>query len=514
MTPTDLTRLTRMQTVLFNAGWNMLGRIGPVAIALLVTPPLIVQLGLARWGVLTIALSLVGTFGIFDFGLGRALTRAIAERIGEGREKECATLVLTGIVTLGLLGLAGGGIAAMGVRLWVYHGLKIPAGLQHQTMVAMWVLCATAPLVMINAAMWGVMSAYQAFRTANLINIPISVMYYLGPLLILQLWDSLVGVMLMLALCRVAMTVGYGCVCLRLMPCLLTARPDFGLLRPLFKIGGWMTLSNLMFPILSYMDRFMIATVLSAAVTSYYTTAFDVVARLSMITMAVTSTAYPAMAASWRTDTLATTALYRNSILTVLGLLFPFCLLGALFSHDILSLWVGADFARHSTLIMKCLSIGVFFFGMDAVAAGFLDGIGRAEMNAILSVVEVVVYTPLLLVFLHWFGVNGAAFAWASRSLMDCVVRIGLGIRLYPSLAQVVRHLVPMALIGLVSMGLALPRVTYLASSLIALGGLATFYGVLWTHGLSDGERTSLRNTIARVWTLGRQNLRWRRSAG
>ncbi|RFD21339.1 flippase [Komagataeibacter melaceti] len=514
MTITDPTRLTRMQTVLFNAGWNMLGRIGPVAVALLVTPPLITQLGLARWGVLTIALSLVGTFGIFDFGLGRALTRAIAERIGQGRDAECATLVMTGIVALGLLGLAGGGMAAAGVQMWVYHGLKIPAALQHQTLVAMWVLCATAPLVMINAAMWGVMSAYQAFRAANLINIPISVMYYLGPLLILQLWDSLVGVMLVLALCRVAMTVGYGWICLRIMPTLLAARPAFGLLRPLFRIGGWMTLSNLMFPILSYMDRFMIATVLSAAVTSYYTTAFDVVARLSMITMAVTSTAYPAMAASWRIDTVATTALYRNSILTVLGLLFPFCLLGALFSHDILALWVGADFARHSTLIMKCLSIGVFFFGMDAVAAGFLDGIGRAEMNAILSVVEVVVYIPLLLVFLHWFGVNGAAFAWAIRSLTDCVVRIGLGIRLYPALAQVVRHLVPVALIGLTAMAMSLPPATYLARGLIAMGGMAMFYGVLWAHGLAGEEKASLRNTVMRAGAAGWQNLRWWRSAG
>ena len=101
MTSPDLTRLTRMQTVLFNAGWNMLGRIGPVAVALLVTPSLITRLGLARWGVLTIALSLIGTFGIFDFGLGRALTRAIAERIAEGREKESATLVLTGMLALG-----------------------------------------------------------------------------------------------------------------------------------------------------------------------------------------------------------------------------------------------------------------------------------------------------------------------------------------------------------------------------------------------------------------------------
>ncbi|MFT9257882.1 MAG: flippase [Acetobacter sp.] len=507
MTSTDHARLTRMQTVLFNAGWNMLGRIGPVAVALIVTPFLILRLGLDRWGVLTIALSLVGTFGIFDFGLGRALTRAVAEHIADGREAESANLTLTGILVLGLFGLVGGGCAALCVRLWVYHGLKIPPELQHQTVLAMWVLCATAPLVMINAAMWGVMSAYQAFRTANLLNVPISVMYYLGPLLILHVWDSLVGVMFMLALCRLAMTVGYGLVCLRIMPALRHARPAWRELRPLFRIGGWMTISNLMFPVLSYMDRFMIATVLSAAITGYYTTAFDVVARLSMITMAVTSTAYPAMAASWRKDPAATTALYRNSILTVVGLLFPFCLLGSLFSHDILLLWVGEDFAQNSTTIMKWLSIGVFFFGMDAVAAGFLDGIGRAEINAILSVVEVAVYVPLLLVFLHWFGVNGAAYAWAMRSMADCLVRISLGIRLYPALADVVRHLVPAGVAGLAAMLLAIPDTTHATSTVIAVAGLGAFYTILWTYALTGTDRTSLRMSLGRAWNMGRQAL-------
>lgn len=107
MTLTDRANLTRMRTVLFNSGWNMLGRIGPVAIAVLITPYLVAKLGLSRWGVLTIALSLIGTFGIFDFGLGRALTRAIAERISDGEDKESATLTLTGILTLGVFGLVG-----------------------------------------------------------------------------------------------------------------------------------------------------------------------------------------------------------------------------------------------------------------------------------------------------------------------------------------------------------------------------------------------------------------------
>ena len=48
-------------------------------------------------------------------------------------------------------------------------------------------------------------------------------------------------------------------------PSLLRARPSFRDLRPLLKLGGWMTISNIVYPALVYGDRFVIASVLSAA---------------------------------------------------------------------------------------------------------------------------------------------------------------------------------------------------------------------------------------------------------
>src|ERR1700761_2599382 len=67
--------LSATRTVMLGTIWNLLGRAGPILIAMAATPSLIRELGFARWGVFTIALSLVGIFGIFDFGVGRALTR-------------------------------------------------------------------------------------------------------------------------------------------------------------------------------------------------------------------------------------------------------------------------------------------------------------------------------------------------------------------------------------------------------------------------------------------------------
>ena len=60
---------------------------------------------------------------------------------------------------------------------------------------AVYVLCVAVPFVILNAALWGVISAFQKFRAANLVNLPILAFYYIGPLLVLRVVDSLVVVM-------------------------------------------------------------------------------------------------------------------------------------------------------------------------------------------------------------------------------------------------------------------------------------------------------------------------------
>ncbi|MEI6158985.1 MAG: flippase, partial [Roseococcus sp.] len=66
--------------------WNAMGRGLPLLLALALTPLLVQQMGLERWGLFTLALALVGVFGIFDLGIGPALTRGLSERMTDGAE--------------------------------------------------------------------------------------------------------------------------------------------------------------------------------------------------------------------------------------------------------------------------------------------------------------------------------------------------------------------------------------------------------------------------------------------
>ena len=71
-----------------NIAWNFVGLGTPLILALITIPQLIAVLGAARFGVLTLVWMVVGYFSVFDLGLGRSLTKLVAERIDSEKQDE------------------------------------------------------------------------------------------------------------------------------------------------------------------------------------------------------------------------------------------------------------------------------------------------------------------------------------------------------------------------------------------------------------------------------------------
>jgi len=86
-----------------NVGLSAIGWLIPVLLALVAIPLLVRQLGAARFGVLSLAWTLVGYLGLFDFGLGRALTQLVAERVGTDRRDQLPSLTWSAGVVIALI---------------------------------------------------------------------------------------------------------------------------------------------------------------------------------------------------------------------------------------------------------------------------------------------------------------------------------------------------------------------------------------------------------------------------
>lgn len=470
--------------------WNALGRGLPLLLALVLTPVLVAQMGLERWGLFTLALALVGVFGILDLGIGPALTRALSERMAEGRSEEAGRLVGTALLALGGLATLGAALVFLLVPALVGRVLNVPPALEAEAVLAFRILALAAPLVTANAALWGVLAAHQRFRAANLVTIPVSAMYYLGPVLVLMAWRSLVGVMLVLVACRLLNTLSYAWLARSLLPRLALGPPR--LIAPLLRVGGWMTVSSVLNQALIYADRFLVGAVLTLAAVAHYATPLDLVLRMWILPVAVAQVLLPPMATAFRAHPEVTAGLLRRGALLVVALVLPPCLLLAGLGDWLLGLWLGADFAREGGTVTRILGAGVFFSCLAFVPNALLDAIGRPDAAAKLIAAELVLFLPVLWVLLHGFGIEGAALAWALRAAADAGGKAVLAARLYPAARPALRRLFAPFLAAALALAFTAAAPTLpLAAAAATLGLLGAL--LLLVPLLTAEERGALR---------------------
>ena len=348
--PAPPPRLAGARALLRGAGWNQLGQLLPVLAALVLVPPLIRALGVDRFGILSLAWMLIGYFTLFDLGVSGALTRLVAERIATRRDDEVPALVWTALGLTTVMGLVGAGLIAWSAPWIVGRALRIPAGLQPEALHLTWVLAAALPVVTGTAALAGVLAAQHRFGVLNAIRVPMGILTYLAPLLVLRVAPGLTAVALALALVRVLGGFAHLAACLVSTPGLgariVTRR---ALLRPILSFGGWMTVTAVVGPLMVYFDRFLVGGRLSMAQVAYYTTPYDLIARLGILTMPIVSVAFPAFAASFDVDRPRAGRLFDWSVRAVASLIFPATLVLAVFAREALTLWLGRSSPRTAT---------------------------------------------------------------------------------------------------------------------------------------------------------------------
>lgn len=482
--------------------WNGCGRVLPILIALAATPFLLHALGVERWALFSIASSVAGSFGVLDFGISAALSRALAERIGTEEERDAPSLIVAALGILTLIGVVAGAVAFVATPYVIDHLLSVPATLHRESVLSFRLLAIAAPLIVMNSVFWGVLSAYQSWRAGTLLGIPISAMYYLGPLLALQFRSSLVWVIIAFVVTRVLQTTVNGILTLRLLPELkLCRRIDVRLLRPLLRVSVWVAMSSITSLLTLFLDRFVVGSTLSLKAVSYFATPTDVVMRLALIPAATAAALFPAVATSHRSMPEAVRRILSSGSLVVVAVLFPACLLIAGLSKELLTLWLDAAFAAQSANVLMILAIGMVPFSIAVLPGTLTEAIGRPEVGAIAILVITVLFLPVFVVTSARHGVTGAALAWTARSYLFCLARLWICSRLSRITAPVALRLAVWTTISTGAMAFC-PFIPVMSERLLAIGAVTAVMLLAAVAGLlSHQDRVALRHYL-QAYTL------------
>lgn len=398
--------------------FNLAGLGIPLVVALITIPQLISSLGTEKFGILTLIWAIVSYFGLFDMGLGRSLTLLLSRKLAAD-DKDISSLVWTALGIMLLLGLAAGLLLSGFSFLWVH---KLAGSIDQQDLfLSIFIMSVAIPFVILTAGYRGVLEASGSFLFVNIIRLPMGVYTFLAPLLVVYWWGpDLYKISIILLIGRI----------LAFIPHVLIAHhvlPDFKYsiqfrrkyVKPLFSVGGWITVSNIVSPFMGYLDRFLIGFILGASAVAYYATPNEMITKIWIIPGAITSVIFPRLVQEIATNNERVKKTLLLAVSLVFILVFPIVLVLYIYSYEILEVWLSSDFAENSSNILQVFCIGIMVNCLSHIPFTYIQSTGNTRLTAYIHIFQLPIFCIVLLWSINQFGLIGAAYAWMFRLLVD-----------------------------------------------------------------------------------------------
>ena len=497
---TKIRKIVNGRALARNSIINLIGLVVPVVVAFAAVPRLISTLGTDRFGVLNLIWLVIGYFSLFDMGLSRAITKFVAEKIESGvvAEKEIPQIVTTGISIMMFMGIIGTVVSLLISSRLVYSILKVPPSLQVETLEAFYLLSFSLPIVITTAGLRGILEAYQRFDWVNIIRVPMGIFNYVGPLVAVLISNSLVTVVSVLFIGRALAWGVHLWYCLKLVPGMrFHYKVQKNIASGLIRFGSWLTVSGIIAPLMSSLDRFMLGAVVSVQAVAYYAAPYEMVTKMWLIPTALTGVLFPAFASSFDHVPEYCGVLFNRGVKYTFLALFPIVLIIVTLANEGMTLWLGKEFSSHSYQVLQLLAVGILINSLAHIPHALICGSGRPDLVSKLHIVELPLYLMAAWYLTRLHGINGMAMAWTLRVIVDSLVMFIMVRWFLPknhlaSRTMLLIMAIPFSLlvIGAMPMGIAV-KVAFLCSVLVVFALIA------WKLFLVQEEKALALNLLS-----------------
>jgi O-antigen/teichoic acid export membrane protein/ubiquinone/menaquinone biosynthesis C-methylase UbiE len=388
-------------------------------IALLSIPILVTKLGDDIFGLLTIIWMIVGYLGILDLGIGQASVKFLAGQIA-ANDLEGANSTFWG--TLGINIILAFVISILCIVLFPFViGLtKVSDQLLTQIDSVMWWIVLVIPIIMMQSALRALPTAMQRLDTVNIIQAISGLFQWGGSVVVLLCGGGLRDVVILTVFVRIISASVFYRLDMRLFPSL--AKPKIIAiakgLGSLIRYGVWINISQIVSPIVKYLDRALIASYLPLRMFTYYVIPYEAMSRLQIIPASISTSLFPALAekeGSGSGGDASIKDLYFRATNFMVLIMLPVTLVLVAFSNEILLYWLGGSFPALSSRVFQILAIGTFVQAIGYIPLTTLQAAGKPEIAAKFYLIEIPLYILLCFMLIPRWGLTGAAYAFLLR---------------------------------------------------------------------------------------------------
>lgn len=396
--------------------YNLLGAALPIVLALVTVPLYISLVGAQRYGVLAIAWLLLGYFGLFDLGLGRATSFRIAALRDATAERRASTFWTAFAVNVAM-GVVGGAALWLAGSYFFANVFNVDEQLRPEILRGVPLLAAAVPIATLTGVLTGALQGREKFLQTNTVSVlstglfqllPLAIAWKHGPDLVWLLWGSIgaraLGLLVLGYYCWRELTRGHR-------PRI--ARDEFP---ALMKYGGWVTITSVMGPLFVILDRFLIGATLGAAAVAVYTVPFQLAQRIAVLPNALANALFPRMSSAPPDERRQLEATASQTLACILT--FPVIVV-ILLIDPFLHVWVGPVVGAESAPVGRILVVGFWLNAFALMPFTRLQASGRPDLVTAALVLQAPFYFPGLYFGLKLYGLPGAAVVFAIRCLAD-----------------------------------------------------------------------------------------------
>jgi O-antigen/teichoic acid export membrane protein len=400
----------------------------PAVVALALMPYLVRNLGPARFGLLSLILTIVLFFNVFDFGVGIGVTRSVARLDARsGARAGIRRLVARAVGLQGLIGVC------IGVTLLLFEttvGLlpeNSADSASSEVTRAVAFVAAAIPLSLASGVVRCALEGLGRFGVANALRAPSTMVTFVAPIAVSFFTVRLDLISLAILCGRALITIAYwhawigiAPVSVRRVGCRHLKRH----FRLLLSYGGWVMVGTAAGGLitLGVLDRLLIARIVGAADIMSYSVPSDIVLRCLLVPAAISSVLIPLFARTVAISGTLSGGAFRHASRLVACHAGPLAVLVALNSRPLLDHLMAGVATDDSVMILVAMSLGFLVHATAHVPYCALQALGKPNVASLRHLAELPVYAIAVLILLGtdrlpWIGV-----AWSTWAIVDLLL--------------------------------------------------------------------------------------------
>ena len=399
--------------------WNLIfgvsGYVWSAIVALAVVPFYLRFLGIEAYGLIGFFIALQAIFAALDLGLSATMSREVARTEASGDPAEARSLLRTLAVVYWISGCAIGlglALAAQPIADQWLHNNKLTSGEVRQAIRLMGLITAFRWPV---ALYYGALIGAGKLTHVSVINVLAATVINIGAVLILWLVQpTITAFFIWQAACTLIHVAVVSRIAWREVGGRTGTRFDRDGLKRIWRFSAGLSVAAIIGIIFTQSDKVVLSRIVTLSELGGYILA-GTAARVVYIALTPTfNVIYPrmtAMVAAGQTEQLI--RYYRFGTRLLIAAIVPCSTFVALYAHELLLIWTrSAATADKVASLVPIMLAGTVINGIMHFPYALQLAVGRSSLSAMINIILLLMYLPMLIYFVLHDGVFGAALAW------------------------------------------------------------------------------------------------------